>query len=69
MTQMPPDGALSDEYLTRVVMAYHAAVDAGRAPAPAIAADTGANVRTVRSWIHKARLRGLMAPGRAGQMG
>lgn len=69
LTAMPPDGRLTDAYLQKVVKAYHSAVDYDLAPAPAIAQDSGAAVRTVRSWIHKARQRGLMPPGRAGKLG
>jgi hypothetical protein len=69
LRSLPPDGQLTDDYLSKVVRAYHAAVDDGQAPAPAIAADTGATVRTVRSWVHKARQRGLMPPGRPGHKG
>lgn len=66
---MPPNGRLTDEYLGKVVRAYHAAVEAGEYPAPSIARDCGASERTVRSWVRKARDRGLMAPGRAGHLG
>lgn len=69
LTVMPPDGRLTDDYLGKVVKAYQSARDHDLAPAPTIAADTGAAVRTVRSWIHKARQRGLMAPGRRGIAG
>lgn len=69
LTTLPPDRRLTDTYLAQVVRAYHAAVEAGKPPAPTIAEDVGAPVRTVRSWIHKARQRGLMPPGRPGHTG
>lgn len=69
LTGSPPPGRIPDEYLRRVVRAYHSAVEHGQAPAPAIAESTGASVNTVRSWVKKARQRGLMPPGRAGYTG
>lgn len=69
LTYGPPPGRIPDEYLAQVVKAYHSAVEHGLYPAPTIAEDVGAQVNTVRSWIKKARARGLMAPGSRGQMG
>lgn len=69
LSVMPPNGELTDAYLSKVVKAYLSAVEHGLAPSPTIAADTGAQVRTVRSWIHKARQRGLMPPGVRGSAG
>jgi len=68
LRSMPPKGELTDNFLKNVVRAYWSAANQGLAPAPTIASDTGANVRTVRSWVHKARQRGFMPPGRAGQV-
>ncbi len=69
LTYPPPRGRIPDVYLARVVKAYHSAVEHGLHPAPTIADDVGAKVNTVRSWIKKARARGLMPPGQRGQLG
>jgi len=69
LTSGPPPGRIPDEYLQRVVKAYHSAAEHGLNPAPTIAADVGANVNTVRSWFKKARARGLMEPGHRGRVG
>lgn len=69
LTAGTPTGRIPDEYLARVVKAYYSAIEHGLYPAPTIAEDVGAHVNTVRSWIKKARARGLMAPGQRGRMG
>lgn len=69
LTSSPPGGRIPDEYLNRVVRAYHSAIAYGFQPAPTIAKDAGVSVHTARSWIKKARARGLMPPGRAGHTG
>lgn len=71
----PPEGGLTDEFLTDVARAYRAAVAAERPPATAIAeqlpgyptGDTQSDKdgrkamrRLVESWVYKARKRGLM---------
>lgn len=69
LTYAPPRGRIPDEYLRRVVKAYYSAAENGLHPAPTIAADVGVQANTVRSWIKKARARGLMEPGQRGRTG
>lgn len=65
----PPTDGLTDDFLSRLSAAYRELVLAKRAPAPAIADQTGAPVRTVHGWIAESRKRGYLPPavhGRAG---
>lgn len=62
-----PPGGLTDAFLHDVAVAYRAAVSQGRTdPAVAIAElpSVTYGVRTVHSWIYKARKRGLLPPAR-----
>jgi 8-oxo-dGTP pyrophosphatase MutT (NUDIX family) len=59
-----PEHGLTDEFLRHVAAAYVAAVEAGRNPAPELAAQSERPVRTVHRWIYLARKRGLLPPGR-----
>lgn len=67
----PVDG-LTDAFLSDVARAYRAAVGQGRTdPAVAIAEAMGetSNVRTVHSWIYKARKQGFLPPARKDRRG
>jgi hypothetical protein len=65
--ERPADGRLTDPFLRSLAAAYRAIVDAGSAPAPAIAEATGASVRTVHGWIAAARKRGFLPPTTRGK--
>ena len=64
-----PDAGLTDEFLTDLAAAYSELSAAKRAPAPAIAEQTCAPVRTVHGWIAEARKRGYLAPARREKAG
>lgn len=64
-----PNGLLTDDFLRRLSAAYLELAMKDRAPAPAIARQTGAPVRTVHRWIAEARKRGHLPPGRRGRVG
>lgn len=65
----PPQGRLTDEFLTDVAEAYRWFTDAKKAPAPAISELTKVPVRTVHRWIYEARKRDILPPARAGRAG
>lgn len=56
----PPDGRLTDAYLTDVARAYDAAVLRRLPPAVTLAAMVNVSPKTVHSWVAKARDRGIM---------
>lgn len=60
----PQDG-MTDEWLRHLAAAYRAAVRRGEAPAKSLAEQAGVPVRTVHSWLYRARKRGYIAPGRS----
>lgn len=64
-----PDGRDPEGHARRVAAAYVEAVQRGEAPAPALAAEAGVPVATVRGWIREARRRGFLLPGRKGRPG
>lgn len=55
-----PEDGLTDAFLADVARAYRLAVERRLPPATALAEASGANVRTVQSWVYKARKRGIM---------
>ena len=61
-----PTNQLSDGFLEEVARQY---LDIGRGYANVIALQRGVSVRTVVSWIQKARKRGILSPVRPGQYG
>lgn len=65
-----PDGKDPAAFYRRVAEAYVEAASTDSAPAPAMAAEAGVPVATVRGWISEARRRGALPPapprGRAG---
>lgn len=58
----PPDGRLTDAFLSDVTRAYRAAVARGLPPAVTLAELAGVEQRTAQSWFYKARKRGIMPP-------
>lgn len=64
-----PNGLLTDDFLRQLGTAYLELAIEGQAPAPAIARQTGAPVRTVHRWIAEARKRGHLPTGRRGRVG
>lgn len=72
-TEVPPLTApregLTDEWLRHLAAAYTAALRRGEPPAKALAEQAGVPVRTVHSWVYRARKRGFMAPGKTGKAG
>lgn len=64
-----PTGLLTDDFLEQLSAAYLELAMKDRAPAPAIARQTGAPVRTVHRWIAEARKRGHLPPARRGRAG
>jgi hypothetical protein len=64
-----PKNGLTDDFLRSVADNYVWAARNRQRPAPMIAAQTGCPVRTVRSWIMKARDRGILAPTTRGKVG
>lgn len=64
-----PKNGLTDEFLRSVADNYAWAVKTRERPAVVIAEQTGYLVRTVRSWIMKARDRGFLAPTTQGRVG
>lgn len=66
---MAPGGGLTDEFLRSVADNYAWAISLRQRPAPMIADQAGCSVRTVHSWIRKARERGVLAPTTRGKVG
>lgn len=65
-----PKGQITDEFLRHLAEVYRWNARGPRAaPAPIIAEQTGAPVRTVHRWIAMARKRGFLKPGRPGHAG
>jgi hypothetical protein len=64
-----PSNGLTNEFLQSVADNYVWAVMCRQRPAPMIEAQSGCPVRTVRSWIMKARARGILAPTTRGKVG
>ncbi|GAA4664048.1 helix-turn-helix domain-containing protein [Amycolatopsis dongchuanensis] len=62
-----PDG--TDAFYEEVARAYKQYAEESRAPAAAIARETGVPVRTVHRWISEARRRGHLPAGRRGRVG
>lgn len=65
--ERPKDGGLSDEFLRTIALNYTWATNTGQNPAPFIKEQSGYDVRTVHSWINKARDRGFLPPTRQGK--
>lgn len=65
----PPTDGLTEDFLSRLAAAYRELVLAKRAPAPAIAEQTGAPVGTVHRWIAESRKRGHLPPAVRGRAG
>jgi hypothetical protein len=59
-----PDGTDPEGFYRRVAEAYREYAMKTRAPAAGIARESGVPVRTVHGWIHEARRRGFLPPGR-----
>lgn len=64
-----PTAGLTDEFLDQLAAAYRELAAAKRAPAPAIAEQTGRPVGTVHRWIAEARKRGYLPPAQRGRVG
>jgi len=65
-----PTEGLTDDFLRRVADAYYARVRRGEAaPHMVLSAEAGVPPRTIRGWVHEARRRGIMPPGRQGAVG
>jgi len=62
----PPADGMTDEWLRHLAAAYAAAVRRGEPPAKALAEQAGVPVRTVHSWVYRARKSGHMAPSKRG---
>lgn len=58
----PPERGLTPTFLAELGRAYATAKQRGEAPAVALAAQSGANVRTVHRWIYLARKAGAIPP-------
>jgi hypothetical protein len=69
LTEGPGADGLSDAFLERVAKAYRAAVARGDRPNREIAASSGHGIRTVESWVAKARTRNILSKGRKGVAG
>lgn len=65
----PPEGRITDDFLSDVAEAYRWFTEAKKPPAPAISEMSGAPVRTVHRWIYEARKRGILPPARTGRAG
>ncbi|MET8862295.1 helix-turn-helix domain-containing protein [Nonomuraea sp. NPDC004580] len=65
----PPEGRLTDEFLSDVAETYRWVTSTKYPPAPAIAEMTKVPVRTVHRWIYEARKRGILPPARPGRAG
>lgn len=63
-----PDDRITDEFLIHLTAVYLELAAQKRAPAPVIAEQTGAPVRTVHRWIYEARKRGHLPPGHRGRV-
>lgn len=63
------ENGLTDDFLKSVAANYLWAVRNRRRPAPFIASQVSFSVRTVHSWISKARARGFLAPTTKGRVG
>lgn len=55
--------AIDEAFLVDIARQYREHVDAGRMPAPAIAAAKSTSARNVHRWIYEARKKGLLPPG------
>ena len=64
-----PKNGLTDDFLRSVADNYVWAARNRQRPAPMIATQSGCPVRTVRSWIMKARDRGILTPTTRGKVG
>lgn len=64
-----PGSQLTDEFLAALAAAYNDLTAHKVAPAPAIAEQTGAPVRTVHGWVAEARKRKVLPPARRGRAG
>jgi hypothetical protein len=64
-----PQGRIDDEFLVELAVMYRWLTGRHQAPAPAIAEQTGAPVRTVHRWVAMARERGHLATARRGRAG
>ena len=72
LTEPPPDGRLSDDFLRDVARAYTAAITRGERPNQTIAKSIkngGYPVRTIERWVYMARKRGFLPPTRKGAQG
>jgi hypothetical protein len=65
----PPREGLTDAFLQSVAENYTWARATRQRPAPFIASQTNSSVRTVHSWIAKARDRGMLKPTTKGRAG
>jgi hypothetical protein len=65
----PASGRLTDEFLRDLAALYLTTVEAGKAPAPAIAGIANVPVRTVHRWVAEARRRGILPPAVKGKAG
>jgi hypothetical protein len=67
----PPDGRLTDEFLQDLARAYTAATTRGERPNKAIEQSLGGlyPVRTIERWVYTARKRGFLPPTRKGAQG
>jgi len=65
----PPTDGITDDFLVQLSAAYRELVAAKRAPAPAIAEQTGRPVGTVHRWIAEARRREFLPPALRGKAG
>lgn len=63
-----PEHGLTDAFLREVADAYGAAVERREHPAKALADQAGVDVRTVHSWVYKARKRGIMPATKRGSV-
>lgn len=64
-----PEGKLTDAFLRDLAVSYRALTARKIPPAPALADQTGAPVRTVHRWVSEARARGFLPPARKGRAG
>lgn len=65
----PPDGRLTDDFLSDVARMYLAMISEKRSPGPAIAEAAGVPVRTVHRWVAEARSRGILPRATRGKAG
>lgn len=64
-----PDGTDPEAFYRRVADIYTTLIKTTRRPAATIAGEVAVPVPTVHRWIHEARRRGHLAPGRKGRAG